>query len=810
MQSKRLFVFIIACFLYLVIFSTVQNLLFPPKPMPPGPTALTPGQKDRLPASLLGGMATDAVLEDILNKPPKPELSYGQKNDLKMGLLGSGSGRLARNYRPEKPRPELITLGSDKKGSPYFMQVVLDPKGASVRKVVLNQFFAATERGLPTEKPLELIPDTIYGVEAQPSYVLYHYDPTEFKGESPLNALENTVWETVKDESDEKGHTVVFTAEVLGVKITRMYRLAAGDYHLSHEIQLERAEDAPSGPVKFRYQLAGAHGLPIEGRWYTDTFRQALIGYEEEGKFRRDLQDTRRLRYKSVAFTKEKRQNPLYAAAAVQYFTSAIVVDDQQEKRDFLARVSPTLEARVIRVKLDRPLIPGQRTVTFTDPEDKENPEITLHLDHFQPEAIYPPGSQLGMLCRYDDNGRLQVLKILPPAETQPLWYDDLMVRVASDEVELKEGDKPVVHKYLLYNGPVKVRLLRRYGVRDELVDRYLDNLRLDTLTDYQSPGPMGSFANSIFLTDLIIFFTNLLHTLLGWLYKIIPVYGICIILLTVIVRGLMFPLSRKQALTSIKMQELAPEMKKLNEQYKEDPRKKTEAMMALYRKHGVNPLGSCWMLLLQLPIFMGLYWAFRESVQFRLAGFLWVDNLAAPDMLFPWSDSIPVISRPEDYGSILYLGPYFNLLPLLAIAFMIIQQRMFMPPPTDDQQVAQRKMMTFMMILFAVFFYKVAAGLCVYFIASSLWGFAERKLLPKKDGDGSGGKPAKSSDPIIKKGSESKAASDKKGKRDRTKPKAQKTGKETAKPQEGNWISKKVKGIKDWWAELLDKARKK
>src|SRR5262249_59435902 len=92
--------------------------------------------------------------------------------------------------------------------------------------------------------------------------------------------------------------------------------------------------------------------------------------------------------------------------------------------------------------------------------------------------------------------------------------------------------------------------------------------------------------------------------------------------------------------------------------------------------------------------------------------------------------------SSPDHAGGILgvfYLGPYFNVLPVFAIVFMMIVQMQTMPPPTDDQQAMQQKMLKFMSIFFGIMFYKVAAGLCIYFITSSLWGMAERKLLPKK-----------------------------------------------------------------------------
>ena len=267
------------------------------------------------------------------------------------------------------------------------------------------------------------------------------------------------------------------------------------------------------------------------------------------------------------------------------------------------------------------------------------------------------------------------------------------------------------------------------------VINRYVDQLKLNTLTDYHSPGFMGTFASSIGWSYVVIKCTNVMHAVLGLLHWAVPSYGLCIILLTVMVRGMMFPLSRKQAMMGMRMQELAPELKKLQEKYKDDKQALAPAQWEMYRKHGVSPFGSCWVVFLQMPIFMGLYYALQESIQFRLASFwpTWIENLAAPDMLVRWGESIPVISRPQDFGGFLYLGPYLNLLPILAVALMIAQQKMMMPPPADEQQEMQQKMMKWMMVFMGLMFYKVAAGLCIYFIASSLWGFAERKLLPKK-----------------------------------------------------------------------------
>src|SRR5262249_24099394 len=127
-------------------------------------------------------------------------------------------------------------------------------------------------------------------------------------------------------------------------------------------------------------------------------------------------------------------------------------------------------------------------------------------------------------------------------------------------------------HSYLLYAGPVKVILLDyKKGVRHGLADYYASSLHLNTLTDYPSDNWMASFFYAIGWTRLLIFCTNLMHSLLEWLHAVVPVYGITIILITFMVRMCMFPVSRKQAQTMQKMQKLQPELAKLQEKYKDD-----------------------------------------------------------------------------------------------------------------------------------------------------------------------------------------------------------------------------------------------
>jgi YidC/Oxa1 family membrane protein insertase len=324
---------------------------------------------------------------------------------------------------------------------------------------------------------------------------------------------------------------------------------------------------------------------------------------------------------------------------------------------------------------------------------------------------------------------------------TQP-YFDDITVRAASETIDLAPGEK-VAHSYLLYNGPAKVRLLKL--MRDDravdpgLVDRYKDNLSLQTVTDFRSDTWLGRFLNAIWWSDLVIACTNMMHWFLALIHAVIPNWGLCIVALTIVVRLLLFYPSRKQTAMSMKMMELQkqlqPELEKLQEQYKDNMGEYNRQKMRLMMARGVNPaapLGGCLLFLAQAPIMMGLYFCLMESIFFRLEPFLWINNLAAPDMLIWWSEKIPFISTPEDIGSFVYLGPFFNLLPILAIALMLYQQMKMMPHSTDPQAEQQRMMMKIMMIMMAFFFYKVAAGLALYFIVGAGWGISERQFIPK------------------------------------------------------------------------------
>ena len=274
--------------------------------------------------------------------------------------------------------------------------------------------------------------------------------------------------------------------------------------------------------------------------------------------------------------------------------------------------------------------------------------------------------------------------------------WSDLSVEMTSEPLTLaakpEQGEAALTHQFQLFLGPKRSDLLEPIGAGGA-----------------KALGWFGAI--SLVMLSILHFFNEFL-----WL----P-YGIAIMLLTVVVRACLFPISRKIAHNQQRMKELQPKMEEIRTKYKDNKEKQAEAYREFMAKHGFNPLAGCLPMFLQLPIFFGLYRALYSSVDLRMAEFLWIDNLAAPDELFALPFVVPILK-----------WTHFNLLPLLTVALFVAQQKLFMPPPTSPEQAMQYKMMNYFTLFIGFMFYKVPAGLCVYFIVSSLWGITERKLLEK------------------------------------------------------------------------------
>lgn len=211
-------------------------------------------------------------------------------------------------------------------------------------------------------------------------------------------------------------------------------------------------------------------------------------------------------------------------------------------------------------------------------------------------------------------------------------------------------------------------------------------------------------------------FIANPLFWLLDHIQNIVGNWGWSIVLLTVLVKAVLFPLSAKAYKSMARMRKLGPEMQRLKEMYGDDRQKMSQEMMKFYQKEKINPLGGCLPILVQMPVFIALYWMLLESVELRHAPFIfWIQDLSVKD-------------------------PYF-ILPILMGVSMFVQQ-MLNPTPPDPMQA---KIMRFLPIIFTFFFLWFPAGLVIYWVVNNIISVAQQYYITRRiENDPSVGKGMK------------------------------------------------------------------
>lgn len=240
----------------------------------------------------------------------------------------------------------------------------------------------------------------------------------------------------------------------------------------------------------------------------------------------------------------------------------------------------------------------------------------------------------------------------------------------------------------------------------------------LSTALRFFPPG--GWFGNTV--SDMMDWFAKQLLRNLNWWHSFIPNYGVAIILLTVLVRMVVFPLTIKSMRSMKKMQALQPELQAIKERYKDNQQEFQKQMMLIYRERKINPLAGCLPLFLQMPVFIALYRMLWNTFEIRGADFLWVKDLSQPDSLF----TIPALRGLPFFGDAL---SHFNILPILIGSAMLVSMRL--TPTSGPMQSPEQKMvMNLMPIIFAAFSYPFAAGLNLYVLTSTVLGIAQNWLV--------------------------------------------------------------------------------
>ena len=259
------------------------------------------------------------------------------------------------------------------------------------------------------------------------------------------------------------------------------------------------------------------------------------------------------------------------------------------------------------------------------------------------------------------------------------------------------------VDTFRFYAGPLKREILNRYN---------------DPAND---PFGIGNyhFEEAARTNPIIGWLANILRFFLDFFYRLIPNYGVAIILLTVLIKILFFPLTQKSFESTSKMSMLSPKIEELKKKHQGKPEKLNQEMMALYRKEGVNPIGGCLPLLLQMPIFFALFELLNNAFDLRGAPFIapWIGDLSAPESLLPFGFTIPLLNWDE-----------LRILPFLMLGTTLLQSRISQNPGATQTQM--KMMMYAMPIFFFFILYSMPSGLVIYWTMQNVLSIAQQLYI--------------------------------------------------------------------------------
>ncbi|GBE30166.1 MAG TPA: membrane protein insertase YidC [Bacteroidetes bacterium] len=215
----------------------------------------------------------------------------------------------------------------------------------------------------------------------------------------------------------------------------------------------------------------------------------------------------------------------------------------------------------------------------------------------------------------------------------------------------------------------------------------------------------------------IISTFSKGIFHLLKYFHHFIPNYGVVLILFSILVKLVVWPLTYKSHKSMKRMQMLQPILKETQEKYKDNPQRMQKEVMALYKEHKVNPMGGCWPMMLQMPLFYALFIVFRTTIELRGQPFVfWINDLSMPDVLFSFPFTIPLY------------GDHLAVLPLIMAASTYLQSKSTV---TDPNQ----KMMTIMMpIMFIFLFNNFPSGLTLYYTLFNLLSWGQQKMMKTSD----------------------------------------------------------------------------
>ena len=266
-------------------------------------------------------------------------------------------------------------------------------------------------------------------------------------------------------------------------------------------------------------------------------------------------------------------------------------------------------------------------------------------------------------------------------------------------------GNK-VTDVYRIYLGPCSENILSTYNIPSKNNYSY-DNLRIDTVA-----------VSSGIWRPLEV----LLKWLLQFFYKLIPNWGVSIILVTILIKAVFFPLTKKSSESTQQMQKMQPKIQELQAKYKGKPQKLNEEMAKLYKEAGYNPLSGCLPLLVQLPILFAMYRLFNNYFEFRGAMFIphWIPDLSVGDSILQFPAPLPFLGWTD-----------LRILPIVYVVSQMVFGKITQTPTSDQQQNSTMKIMLYGMPLFFFFmFYNAPSGLLLYWTCTNFLMLVQQMII--------------------------------------------------------------------------------
>ena len=617
--------------------------------------------------------------------------------------------------------PASVTLGgtnAEAIAAGYAAGVTLSSRGAGVTRVTLNdpRYKELDDRG----KPLAVLGNGAAFVDTLDTRVDALDAALRPFGTDSVTAH----WELEKTFPDDADPAVAagavwrLEAPDGSFAATKTYRLrkrpAAPDldpdddprgYLLDLDLTLENRSDAARTA---KYTVQGPVGLPLENVDNTRKFRDIELGFlEGPGDLAptymtaTDATEAVRASRRSLDADRDVRRLEGELMALQARFDAAEEDAGADPGDPDLAAAVAELDDKIGRLQRDLNRRVDDATGGGTKLEEWRQPfrYVGAEVQYFA-ALLFPRDGAAELDPRAgrfaglgEDFAEPVIASVVPQVLDEPDRADaqknDISVRLTGRPVELGPGAS-ATRSFTLFAGPKKLGMLETLGAGD--------------VVDLGWFGVIGGW----------------MLAFMGFLHDHGFPYWLAIISLTVCVRMLMFPMSKRAAVMASKQKALAPKLAEIKKKHGEDLQASGREQMALMRRHGVNPLLGCLPVFFTIPVFVALYNALLNSVDLRLAEFLWIDNLAAPDNVFRLPFTLP------------YLGQFLNVLPVLLAGLWFFQQKLFMPPAQSPEQELQYKLMGYMMPLSALFIYHLPAGWCLYSIASACWTLTERKLLDR------------------------------------------------------------------------------